>query len=360
MFENYNPLKRDIGHWEKKVSWRGYPYWIWRPSMPRIQDAMLDAVFFIFRSEKEAVEGENGGTGFFFFVPSEVNPQIGYLYAVTCAHIIFADGFDKPIIRINTQGGKFDLIETDRKNWERSADASDIAACLFKSEPKHHKTAVFNREHILSKEFMNEHNVGVGDDVIMAGEFWGLIGNNKNIPTVRFGNIARMLDEPIFNQFTGLKEDSFLVEMRSASGCSGSPALLTIEPLSYRYKQGTKAFSKEWRQKLLGINWGHITHKEPVMNQSEEEYFEKLHVAFNTTMACVTPSWKLLEIIDGDAMKKVRDEIDKKLRELKNKAIVELDLKSDKVKEFTQEEFEDMLRIISFPIKPDDQEKKGT
>jgi hypothetical protein len=72
-------------------------------------------------------------------------------------------------------------------------------------------------------------DIGPGDDVFVVGRFINREGKQKNIPSVRFGNIAQMPGEPLFLD-DGKELECFLIEGRSISGFSGSPVFIHISP----------------------------------------------------------------------------------------------------------------------------------
>ena len=59
----------------------------------------------------------------------------------------------------------------------------------------------------------------------MVGRFVSHEGKQQNSPAVRFGNIAMMQKEKIIDE-RGVAQESFLVEIRSLPGYSGSAVLI--------------------------------------------------------------------------------------------------------------------------------------
>lgn len=53
--------------------------------------------------------------------------------------------------------------------------------------------------------------------MFFLGRFVTHDGKQRNLPTVRFGNLATMPWEPVLTE-RGLRQESFLVEARSLSG----------------------------------------------------------------------------------------------------------------------------------------------
>jgi len=96
---------RYVGRWEKRYSSGGDPFYVW-VCMPRIEDAYLEAVIYLYPSELTASRGEAiGGTGFLMMRPLDNEPPFGVMYAVTNAHVIEPDGGNSPVIRLNTVDG---------------------------------------------------------------------------------------------------------------------------------------------------------------------------------------------------------------------------------------------------------------
>ena len=150
----------------------------------------------------------------------------------------------------------------------------------------------------------------------MVGRFISHEGKQRNIPTIRFGNIAMMPLEPIKHP-RGHLQESFLVETRSLSGYSGSPVFVHILPFSKR--PAVEGWSTEKGPWLLGVDWGHISSYEKVLKKNKDEYGndvplkEGWRVRTNSGMTGVVPVWKLIELLDLDPLRKSREHIDAKL-----------------------------------------------
>ena len=121
-------------------------------------------------------------------------------------------------------------------------------------------------------------NIGIGSPVFMIGRLMNHEGRFMNTPAVRFGRISMMPGEPVRNRDTGLDQESFLIEMHSISGFSGSPV--------FSYEEGGASYaSNSW---LLGIDWGHL----PGPDGSTS--------ADNAGIACIVPSWTLARLLFED------------------------------------------------------------
>ena len=284
--------------------------------MPKIPHQFTQAVFYIYPSQDDAENNtEYGATGFFFGIESKLLDGM-YYYAVTNAHVVFQEGMESPVIRVNTNENKFHFIKTSQSNWIRHFDGDDIAICPIDIDSDEITGGAFTKEFIATEEFLREYSVGAGDDVFMVGRFRVHSGSSRNLPVVRFGNIAAMNDEGLYNDATKLRQESYLVEMRSIAGFSGSPVIIYINPLMSVRSSDAPAVSMgtlgrleiKVQIKLLGIQWGQISYK----TRAEDEFGQKYKMNVDSAMEGVIPIQKLMDLIDSDEMVEMRKKSDKK------------------------------------------------
>jgi len=341
MINNYTSLGRE-GFWEEKLSYRGQHYNVWR-HMPRIDDLLMNTVFYVYPTAEDAEIGsEFGGTGFFLMIPLDGYDHFGFIYAISNVHVIFGIKSENIYLRINTQDEKFDIIETKKSDWVRHPDGDDIAVCNIKFKKDFHKEGYFSRTHFITKKFIDENNVGVGDEIIMIGRFRVHAGKNKNLPVAMFGCISQMPKETLHNPFTKCNQESFLVEMKSIKGFSGSPVIVYIPAFSNRF-DGSTLVRTRWEQRLLGIDWGQIQYETIAVDEHGQNYKLKI----DSAIAGVVPAWKILDIIDSKEFVEMR----KKEKELYEKEIEDSEImltsetKDDEV--LTKERFENILKKVS-------------
>jgi hypothetical protein len=84
----------------------------------------------------------------------------------------------------------------------------------------------------LTKRTWLSSGICLGDEIFITGAFVGRVGESKNIPVIRIGNIAAMPEEPI--DFSSPKRPAYLIETRSLGGISGSPVFLNLQPQRIR------------------------------------------------------------------------------------------------------------------------------
>jgi hypothetical protein len=286
--------------------------------MPRIRDEFLDCVIYLYPDRSAAETGEKiGGSGFLVGVQSKGLPQnFWFLYAVTNKHVINGGA---TTIRFTTTDGKTDVLETDEKAWVHHPSGDDLSVCLVSFDPKMFKFHFIPKDKFLTREIMDSLNVGPGDEIFVVGRFVSHEGKQQNRPTARFGFIGQMPFEPVV-QDDGFRQESFLVEVRSIGGYSGSPVFLYVMPVvpdtfAARKVQAYGMYG-EW---LLGVEWGMLLNWEPVRNERAEPVNpnnpRSMRVPINTGMMGAVPVWKLAEMLDNGAIADFRIEQERIARE---------------------------------------------
>lgn len=261
--------------------------------MARISEAILSCCFFLYKSKEDAeTESRAGGTGFAVCVQIEDDPTRTWMrqYAVTAKHLI-----DKgcTFARINNKSGGFDVYELGPwRSAEADADGllADVSVAHL-TTPLHADSQPLPVGIGLWRTRFEEEDYGVGDNVFMIGRLMGQEGRVVNQVAVRFGNIAMIPTDPIWNYDLGSNSETILVEMRSEGGFSGSPVFV--------YKDG-HPFGPTTR--ILGVDWGHL--RATSHNHRSVEH---------AGIVCVTPFWRVLDLLLSAEMVKERGELAKTL-----------------------------------------------
>jgi hypothetical protein len=257
-------------------------------SMPRILDDVLNCVVYLYRSEHEAVEGiEIGGSGFLLGVPAVKLPApAGFTYVVTNRHVIEEKA---SFLRVNTTDGRFAVFPTNA--WLLSNE-DDLAICgIPEFNPSRFAVRTIPRSMMVTREMVRRENIGAGDEVCVIGRFINREGRERNTPTVRFGHIAQMPIEPI--DYQGKSHDSFLCEVKSIGGFSGSPVFLA--PISDVGRPEGSSLINEAR--LLGVDWAHLANLECAVDEAGTD-LRHIRFATNSGMMAVAPAWKLDHLLD--------------------------------------------------------------
>lgn len=272
--------------------------------MPRIHESTLDSTFFLYPSKLEAMSGSAcGGSGFIVAYPSVLWPtEITYLYGVTNWHVAVRDGCS--VIRLNTTDGKTDTFEFDPSEWEYDAGGDDLAVTFMQVDESVHQSSAIPIALIKSQdEFMPNSwaPIGVGDDVFMLGRFTDIDSIRRNQPTARFGNVSAM---PVdLKQATGRTRASYLVDMHSRTGYSGSPVFVYRTPgtnIAQALEQGKYDFNKSLLM-LLGVHFGQFDERDREGN-----------VIGMSAMNGVVPATRILELLECEKFLVMRKENDAK------------------------------------------------
>ena len=258
----------------------------------RIDDVFKHSAFYVYKSAPEAKKGvAEGGTGFLVAIRHKVNRRYAAIYAVTNAHIIKA--FNAPTLRLNTNAGQIGIEGTKRSDWTCHPEGDDIAVLPMPNYDKYQIRAI-PTELFFNKHTLHEHLFGVGDEVFMVGRFVEHEGRKKNLPSVRFGNISMVPDECVRLQSN--EQEAFLIELRSIGGYSGSPVFIW-----WPMAKGERSKSAL----LLGIDCGHIQTTEPVYMKGGGRKIG--FVSFNSAMAAVSPSWRILNLLHQPSVVQERE-----------------------------------------------------
>jgi hypothetical protein len=294
-----------------------------------------------------------GGTGFFVYVRSEIEPGTFYGYFVTAKHnVVNAQKYGDLYIRLNKRSGGVEHIKIATE-WVYPKDPSVDLAILPWSPPHDVIEMKYVPDTMIaSDETLQQHSVGIGDDIIIAGLFTRRYGQQQNIPIVRFGNIAAMPGEPLPDSKTGLSYHGYLIEARSIGGLSGSPVFAHLGPTRVG-TDGRLNFSQN-KTILLGVIRGHWDHQESIagVDFAGDELRQ-----VNMGIAVATPAQEIRKIILGDEWVKKRKVAD--IERIANKnaknAITEdsaFSSEAQKQKPFTKEDFERALNKATRKVEP--------
>jgi hypothetical protein len=267
----------------------------------RIPTKILDCVGFIAAKMPRPDGGydyDTAATGFCVEVGGHYGSR--YFYFVTAAHV-FSDTFpvEKSAILINKRGGGITEIPMIR-GWHKHTDPSVDALVLPFDYTDEMDVLPVPEELFLRREWLGENsNIGVGSDVFCVGLFTVASGKTRNIPIVRFGNVAMLPDSAI--QVEGGFSEVYLTEARSIGGISGSPVFV-MESITFAandsHGKERKAIGLGANCKLLGLMHGHwdITGGDLNKHRSDPR-----RDTVNMGIAVVVPAPKILEILASSA-----------------------------------------------------------
>jgi hypothetical protein len=268
--------------------------------MPAISEDVLDTVVYLYPDPASAAAGERaGGSGCVVVIPVQQDPFVaGFMYVVTNSHVI-KEG-KASAIRVNTRDGKVGIIHSTTEGWIHHPYGDDVAVLPINLEYEEVKAKGIQTGLFVTKEAIQEYKVGPGDEVFIVGRFVNHEGKQRNLPSVRFGNLSMLPYEPVRTE-RGLLQEVFLVECRSLPGYSGSPVFLHPFPFSQVPRKTPPPM-------FLGIDMGHIKDRRSVLDREalnqgrRHSVDDNWVVETNTGMSCVIPAWKVQEVLDVEEL----------------------------------------------------------
>lgn len=322
-------MRYDALQWQVRWDSCGFPYeCVGRASdVPGIPRAWLDGIVYIYPAEDLAKAGEPyGGTGFLMSVdPSPgLPPAAGHLYVVTNDHVIEPDG---GWVRYNRKEGGVHVHYIGREGWFAHPDGDDLAlAPVGPSGVLQTSNVPYSMA--ITPDLFDEQQLGPGDEAFFIGRFVNRDGKSSNTPTARFGAIARVRGDPIFQRERGFRQESILVECHSLSGFSGSPVFAyrsanirsgdQIRDMLQRDDTNLWIAPQYARIYLLGIDWGSDPWMADVRDKTTDEPVGNGYVRASSGMALVVPAWRLRGVLDHPDLVEIRRVREKMWRDMED------------------------------------------
>lgn len=250
---------------------------------------------------------ELGGTAFFVSVPDKASGMV-FGHVVTAKHVVQkahdADVDGKIRLRVNKKDGAFDFVVSDQLDWYYHPDdlSVDVAVLPLWLPQDQFDYLFLPVEMAANDKIIKEQEIGPGDEVFLTGLFVNHYGHERNLPILRSGNIALMPEEKVLTK-NFEPQEAFLVESRSTGGLSGSPVFVYLG--SMRVIGNTNVVAGTGRFYWLGLMHGHWDSKtRGDSNLSEKVRDEQV----NMGIAIVIPVSKILEVVNQDALLKLRQQ----------------------------------------------------
>jgi len=305
----------------------------------RIPPYFSDCVAFLMETGHDP-----SGTG--FFVEVEENSR-NWIYFITALHSIESAYGRSITIRLNTHRGVptpplpgYEEHDTDKNEWFKH-DKADIAAILIDLDRSRYSfecvplyVFIDSQSRIDLARFREAANPGqaavtpppseiievqLGDEVFAPGLFVQSAGANRNLPVVRFGNIARMPGEELIALETKRQNSlirAYLVDAHSWGGLSGAPMFwhfkydistaIVAERVPDKPKSPLDVITQSNRKEhvdvlartgnltgLLGVVSGHYN----ILTKSTDE---TIATALNAGIVIVTPAENIRELLMRD------------------------------------------------------------
>jgi hypothetical protein len=299
----------------------GKPVWLPKIDCVRVPQRVLNSVVFLGgRTTPGDPKTEIfGGTGFLVAIEET---GIFFPYIVTAHHVAeLLDQMKEPIARLNDGQGRghhFRLLNPthveiggqtfDTPAWYRhpSDTGADVAVAAFSPSWVRSWTDgpfayVPTWMCVPEKELhATRGEIGIGDEVFIAGLFAHVRGKDANSPLLRIGNIAMLPRERINVGAPYGFMEAYLVEAKSTGGISGSPVFVRGTRKMGVAKVGELSTEPETVVSsadygLLGLAHGHWDIPSADMNDPNPSLG---HGNLNIGLAIVTPAKKILETLD--------------------------------------------------------------
>jgi hypothetical protein len=292
--------------------------WLQRPkdAFVRVPDRILKAAVFL--GLDQPLGREYGGTG--YIVAVEYTSRYPFMFLVTAAHVAEElEGRDF-YVRSNYKDGSLAELKQDSENtkwWYHSNEKETVDAAAMLLPIK--SILDLDIEPIPIGDFVSEEtiqtgNLGIGDEVFVAGLFRKAQGTLRNIPIIRIGNVAMMPKEKI--PFPTVERPNQwlyadLLEVRSIGGLSGSPVFIreTLKLAVYSDSSGTISSGEilmvngvpmtdvTWEGEMQGLGKFHFFGSMIGQWRVNIEFSNTKEEAVNLGIAPMVPAQKILEVL---------------------------------------------------------------
>jgi hypothetical protein len=271
--------------------------------MPRIPEANLRACFFLFPTRGEAELGcPVGGCGAFIEIPSTSDRKLRHIYAVTNEHLFRPKEDASLALRVNLRAGGFDIKETELDQWHMS-EVDDIAALYITGmKDPGFDIARASIEEFVDEKVITDYDLGTGDEVFAIGRFLDIDGSGAvNRPVMRFGNVSALNPPVTIERPAGAPsayQDSYLVEMRSRTGFSGSLIVIYIPPMEQAgFNRRVFLQSGKWYGPwILGLHWGQL----PVIGPEAQIAGKQVPLHYGSGITAVVPAERIKKFLMED------------------------------------------------------------
>jgi len=302
--------------------------------MPRLNSKIFDCVFYLYRRNPKTGEVEGPfGTGGIYVRMSKNLPAFHHYYGVTNWHVSHNAGAS--IIRINTKDGKTRFLEYDPIDWQFMPGADDLSAVDITDDLSNEtdQTNVNPEDGFVTPDIIKRFEIGPGEDIFMGGLYPNHHGGDRNKPCARFGNIAMMPDEKsLVKQPNNIWRPSYLADMRSRTGFSGSPVFIYRTPqdnlnvvwrdLHKRvfHPAGDDLYEiKDRFLAILGVHCGQFWEnlKVATSDGSPERLGDPIQegddLYVQGAMTIIVPAWRISELLNLEVFEMARQDREKKV-----------------------------------------------
>lgn len=249
------------------------------------------------------------GTGFFVGVKNPEKEGYYAQYFVTAKHVLKTPDHKSWLLgfflRLNKRDGTTESVPVpitlegkDKTILTHPDPDVDLVAIPMLPDQKTFDFKFLPDDMLTTKKDFDDLNIREGSDVFFTGLFSPYPGYEKNYPVVRFGRVALITDEKIEVE-KGHTMNLYLVESASFGGNSGSPVFFQ---LGSDRNPGSIIIGPHVI-KIAGVMMGSFQDIQPIKIVETA----KIPVASSSMgISCVTPAYKLHELLFGKEAKKSR------------------------------------------------------
>ena len=273
----------------------------------KIPSEVKQVVAFIFVKAPDGKLIPNG-TAFFVGVHDEKVADRFFLYLVTAKHVVSETPGGKLLqtiyLRLDKRAGGTQTFEIplqadgpNRTVYFPADPTVDLAVIPALPDQKTFDFKFLPDELIVDAKKFAELKISEGSDVFFTGLFTPHLGQQKNLPVVRFGRVALITEEKV--NFGGTPMDLYLIESSSFGGNSGSPVFFY---LGSDREPGSIVVGPP-QLYLAGVMTGAFQDVRPI------QVVQTGATAVSTSnlgISAVTPAYKLREFLYSDALKNQR------------------------------------------------------
>jgi len=267
----------------------------WKADRVRLPHEIMHSVAYLYTDQIAAEDGDSTGAATAFWVSGEFRPGAfpqgtTVAFVVTNRHVIERGA---TTLRWLGRDGTPSILNVPKEDWFFSSNPNlDLALWTVPLGIEGNVFLIPTSRFLIPDE-LDQFDVRIGDDIFMVGRHLGFDGKIKNTPTARFGHLVQYPLEDIEDD-KGRKHKSFLVQMPSLPGFSGSPVFLYQNEIEKNAEHGRVAIGQRPRfWKLLGVNLGHLKAFTATYHAGTQARNQYLYAEINSGINVVIPSWDL-------------------------------------------------------------------
>lgn len=248
--------------------------------------------------------------GTLFYVGIKIDAEHWVVYGITARHVVDASRphGDLFIRLVDSNGGTVPMRIPIDLWWDHPT--TDVAAIRISFNLAEYGLQFLPTDLFATQEWLSEHNVGIGDRLVLSGMFSEYVGGVRDEPILRFGRISLIPTEklriPPQGPMPGMEIEAILAEAASWGGQSGSPAFVYFS-LDRGLFVGDRVEMRLPNPRLLGLVHGHYNIVQRVFEKDEE--YQNLRVPLNAGIAIIVPAMKILELLNSRPVIEDREEL---------------------------------------------------